>query len=657
MHNPATTSRSAFLILALIAAALIVAAYANSLHNEFHFDDSHVIVNNVYIRSLRNIPRFFTDAHTFSALAQNATYRPLVTLSYAIDYAAGHGLDPVPFHVSQIFLLLAVWALLIPFYRRTLDIASPATENGFIALGAATLFAVHTANTETMNFLSCRSELLSAIGLLAAFVLVQRFPAARRYHLYLLPLAFGALAKAPVVVFAPLLFVYVYLFSEEPRTLGKAVRAAIPSLVAGIALLAFLDRMNAKEWTSGGGSIFHYAITQPFVWLRYLQLFVLPVGLTADTDWKAFQQWYDTRVFAGFAFLICLLLVIRRFSRSLEERPIAFGLAWFAIALVPTSSFFPLAEVANEHRIFFPYIGLSLAAVYGVALAARRSGHGVERTAATTIVLIILGHVYATHVRNTTWTTEESLWRDTAEKSPDNGRALMNYGLTQMEKGRFSVAKAYFERASILTPNYSTLQINLGIVDGMLGMQPVAEDHFRTALSLKDDADGHLFYGRWLAEQGRGPEAVAHLERALVLAPGSAEARSLLMKLDAARGADGDLRALARQSLAIEPADPVASAYARESAPFAVATDDYAGWFAWGLAQTHSGHDLESAIANRQALKFSPRSSDAWNNLGWSLARLGFRSEARQAFVEALSIRPDFTLARNNLLWLDSLKR
>src|SRR5213592_3602429 len=85
---------------------LIIAAYANSLHNSFHFDDSHVIESNVYISSLHNIPLFFKDAHTFSSLPQNATYRPLVTLSLALDYAWGHGLAPRAFHVTQIALLL-----------------------------------------------------------------------------------------------------------------------------------------------------------------------------------------------------------------------------------------------------------------------------------------------------------------------------------------------------------------------------------------------------------------------------------------------------------------------------------------------------------------------------------------------------------------------
>lgn len=671
--KPVPASRGGFLVLAFVAAVLIVAAYANSLHNDFHFDDSHVIVNNVYIRSLRNIPLFFTDAHTFSSLPSNATYRPLVTLSYAIDYAAGRGLDPVAFHVTQIALLIAVWGLLIPFYRRLLDLGNPAAVNRLIALATATLFAVHTANTETMNFISSRSELISAIGLLGAFLLFQRSTLARRYHLYLLPLAFGALAKAPVVVFAPLLMVYVFLFFDEPRSWGRAFRAALPSLVTGIALLVFLNSMNAKEWTPGGGSKFQYALTQPFVWIHYTRLFFLPIGLTADTDLKVFEHWYDTRAIVGFVFVVVLLLLIRRFSVKPDERPMAFGLAWFAIALIPASSFFPLAEVANEHRIFFPYIGLALTVVYGLALATRQiagripaepsaggnpvtRGREIEVVGAVAIALIIVAHVIGTRARNETWRTEESLWKDTAEKSPENGRALMNYGLTQMSQGKYAIARSYFERALVFNPNYSTLQINLGVVDSALGMKESAEEHFRTAIRLKDDGDGHYFYGRWLAQNGRGPEAVGHLSRALVLAPGSAEVRSLMMQLDAARGAGDALRTVARQSLAIDPADAAATAYTTGTAPFPVVSNDYAGWFAFALQETGREHDLEAAIAYRQALKFDPRSSDALNNLGWTLGRLGFRSAAREALMRAMIIRPDYELARNNLRWVESLK-
>ena len=90
---PSGDSRSSRLlpIWILLAVAAVVAAYANHFHNSFHFDDSHTIVENVYIRDLHNIPRFFTDATTFSSLPANQTWRPIVSLSLALDYKLARG--------------------------------------------------------------------------------------------------------------------------------------------------------------------------------------------------------------------------------------------------------------------------------------------------------------------------------------------------------------------------------------------------------------------------------------------------------------------------------------------------------------------------------------------------------------------------------------
>ena len=91
-----------FAALCVLALAALVAAYANSFGNSFHFDDSHVIEDNLYIRSLANVPRFFRDASTFSALPQNSTYRPLVSTTLALDYWLGGGLDPWQFHLFRV---------------------------------------------------------------------------------------------------------------------------------------------------------------------------------------------------------------------------------------------------------------------------------------------------------------------------------------------------------------------------------------------------------------------------------------------------------------------------------------------------------------------------------------------------------------------------
>ena len=64
---------------AALAVGLVVLAYSNHFANEFHFDDRHTITDNPAIRSLANVPRFFTDSTTFSLLPTHQVYRPLLT--------------------------------------------------------------------------------------------------------------------------------------------------------------------------------------------------------------------------------------------------------------------------------------------------------------------------------------------------------------------------------------------------------------------------------------------------------------------------------------------------------------------------------------------------------------------------------------------------
>ena len=616
----AVGTRAVFGLACAAAIALVAIVYANSLDNSFHFDDSHVIESNVYIRSLSNGPRFFTDAHTFSSLPQNATYRPLVTLTLALDFARGHGLNPRPFHVTQIVLLLITGAMLVAFFALLVG--------RWPALLAATLFCVHTANTETMNLISARSELLSTIGLLGSFLLYQRSLFARRTLLYLVPLAIGALAKAPVVVFAPMLFAYAVLIDKEPPR--RALRIAVPPLILGIALLVFLNAMNVRDWVGGGGSALQYILTQPFVWLHYARLFVLPVGLTADTDWRPFAQWYDTRAVAGFAFVALLIWAIRR-GRPL----VAFGLTWFAIALVPTS-IFPLAEVANEHRVFFAFIGLVL------ALAAALP----ERILAVVAIVVILANAAGTYERNKAWRTEETLWADVVAKSPANGRAWMNYGLTQMSKGQYAQAKASFDRAAALTPNYSILEINQGIVEGQIGNRIAAEQHFRRALELRPDANAHFYFARWLVGVGRGVEAIPHLREALAISPALIDARSLLIRVYGAAD-DPSLGPLVDETRAIDPENASVDEVSRTWPTYDAA-------FAAGLSAIQRRDWITAAIATRGALRHSPASADAFNNLGWSLQQLGFNDLAAGAYERALAIQPQFERARNNLIALRS---
>src|SRR5262249_15834800 len=149
----------------------------------------------------------------------------------------------------------------------------------------------------------------------------------------------------------------------------------------------------------------------------------------------------DWRVFAGMLFLAALLFAIWRLRTSPQTKPIAFGLSWFVITLLPTA-LTPLAEVANDHRMFFPFIGLSLAPTLAAAGLLRKLVAPATRglVGATVVIVILLAESAGVHARNEVWRSDETLWRDVTEKSPGNGRGWMNYGVALMAQREYFAA-------------------------------------------------------------------------------------------------------------------------------------------------------------------------------------------------------------------------
>ena len=660
---PQVRRSSGFVLAALGALVLVAAAYSNILDNDFHFDDSHVVVDNVFIRNLSNAERFFSDVRTTSALPQNQAYRPLVTLSLAIDHFIGRGLAPRAFHADQFAQFLLLGVALYFLYLHIMDRASGSSVNRWLALFAATLFCVHTVNTETMNLMHARSEILSALGIVCGFLAYAGAPRMRRLHLYLVPMALGALAKTPAVLLAPLLFVWEFLvpIQDQPversltSRLKAASRATAPAFIAGIALFWFVEkRMAPPTLNYGGGDRIAYAQTQVWVWLHYLRLFVLPIGLSADTDQTLITHWYDTRVVVGACVLAALAWVAWRCARSPRAWPVSFGLAWFAIGLLPTSSVIPLAEPLNEHRVFLPYIGLILAAVWGARLGLEKRASRAATVAVCVAILAALA--IGTHIRNRAWKTKEGLWADVTAKSPGNGRAWMNYGTNLMARGEYAKARECYERAALFTPNYWALETNRAIVEDAMGRPAVAEPYFLRAIELgPGQPDAHFFYARWLARNGRGPEAEVHLTTALRLSPGAAPARALLMDLLAASGNSAGAAAQAREALDLDPSDARARAYRDGRLPdFGV---DATARRRAGLELGQKGDFVDSALAYRATLTLDPADADSLNNLGWTMGKLGYFAQGVAPLERALALRPDFTLARNNLAWVKSRTR
>jgi protein O-mannosyl-transferase len=601
---------------------------------------------------MSNIPLFFQDARTHGSNPANQTYRPLTSATLAIDYWLGKGLaSTFYFHLSTFIWYIVQCILMFFLYLKIINAARRHEWNRYFALFAVSWYGLHTANAETINYIYQRADSLSTLMVVAGVLLYAYFPKWRRRYLYLIPVVLGMFIKEPTAMFAPILFCYVMLLEKnyslqdsfKLKNIFSGIKETLPAFIVCFALSLFVKSMMSETFIPGGMSRFHYLITQPFVIMRYFIAFFLPFNLSADSDWELIRNIFDVRVIVGVFFILSMLCGAYISSKKQETRPIAFGILWFFLALVPTSSIIPLAEVTNDHRMFFPFVGLMFSVSWTFGLMIIKNENLIRKSSIARALIIVLavgilgGHAYGTHQRNKVWHTAESLWYDVAKKSPGNGRGLMNYGLSQMEKGNYLEAQEYFEKALALTPHYATLHINLAILKGAMNQPVEAERYFKNALQYGPNEPGsYFFYARWLKTQNRGAEAAAFLQRALQLAPAHVDAQKLLDEI------------IARREIITSPAKQA------EAADMAKLTPE--NFLNLSLQHHNAGRFRDSITACQKALRIKPDYYPAYNNICAAYNEMKMWDKAIEACEKGLQIRPDYQLMNNNLARAKSQK-
>jgi len=647
--------------------------YANHFTNSFHFDDFHTIVNNANIRSLKNVPNFFADGRTSSVLPQNQAYRPVVVTSLAFDYWLGGDYYPSVFLASSFMMFLIQGYLMLLFFKKIFDESLKLAPTAWLALVAVAWYLVHPANAETVNYVIARTDILSTLLVLLGFILYIFSPFCRKTFLYLVIIGLAILSKASAVMFAPLLFFYILLFETKIgladlfkkahlKDLKQVFMKTLPSLIFCALMYELTVKMTPSTWEAGGNQPLQYLITQPFVIVHYFCTFFLPTGLSADTDWKLLPNIWNIRFFAGCIFIIAMIIAAFYTSKSKRMRPISFGILWFFITLVPTSSIIPLGEVLNDHRMYFPFVGLVMSVTWAIGLLLMRYGQSLKKPVIFVPGLLLLcAYAYGTYQRNIVWHTERSLWQDVTIKSPQNGRGQMNYATALMADGEYTAAEAYLTRASQLTQGYSFLYTNLGIVKEKEGQPTRAEYYYKEGAEIGANyPDPLVYYAMFLIKQYRYDEAEPLLKKAIKLSPLYVVPHEQLMFIYSMEGKFDLLRETAQQTLKLAPQNTVALNYLTVAAKKVNELDIEADKIkAAPTAEKYADLSLlnyqakrypQCIITAQEALRLKPGFAEAYNNMGAAYIKLQQYDKAVDALKEAIRLKPDLTVAQNNLI-------
>jgi tetratricopeptide (TPR) repeat protein len=542
--------------------------YLNSLKGPFIYDDIDALRDNPQIRTLAPWGP--------SATATTLTGRPVLRLSFAVDYAIG-GLRVEAYHITNLLIHVGVALLLYGIVRRNLPDREFwgdrfADAGPYLAAGVAAVWGTHPLNTEAITLIVQRAESLAGLFYLAVIYCTIRAadPSSmrRRWRIGAVVCCAMGMATKETMATAPLmalLYDRTFLAGSFARALrarwGLYVGLAATWLVLAVAVFTAGSR-GGTAGLHAGVAMHDYARTQLGVVAHYLFLVVWPGQLVLDYAWPIAHSWGQV----GWGGVLVGTLLAGSIV-ALWVRPwLGFLGAWFFGILLPSSSFVPIVtEVAAEHRMYLPLMApIALAIVGGWALC-RWIGLGWLIWAAAAAAVAIGSRL--TIQRNADYRTALQIWQITVAQRPRNGRAHFNLGHSWKEIAEGLTpgtppqldaaghALAEFQTALKLEPNrIATAQelaetlMDLGdyrdserAFDVLLSIDPsfirghlvrgklrvlrqdwpdAANDFQAVADAVPDQPEAHFYLGVCLQQMGQWKRAQDQFERVLALSPG-----------------------------------------------------------------------------------------------------------------------------------------
>ena len=523
---------------AVFIAIVAFVAFAPTLRNEFTYDDRVVVSENEAGLIALRAPSV-TFSSDYFALSTEATWRPLVTVSYVVDHAIW-GLRPFGFHLSNLLWHIASAVL---FLAACLSLRAPLS----IATAAALLYAAHPIQSEAVCAIGFREDTQCAALCFAAFAL---WPSERHEICRVVAAiaCFLAALTAKEMAFAlPLLLIAkdCKLRRAMTEVADTGSRGLVPWRGLGRSPTRFA--VHAVVWLAAGAflalwasfrpdappaanvyadvPLWNRAAAFPAIVMKYIQWLVAPWPLSVERmiamDGAVF---WTSSVLGAVALAVVAALAWtgrRRFPAGWE------GAVAFVLLLAPVSNLVAIYNPLGERYLTLPSAAFCWVVTH--ALFAVVKSEKARRAALATVVIVYVGLSWS---RATEWRTPETLWRSATQREPRSPRAWLNLGRALTESGRPAEALEPLFEAQRLAPSDPRILNALGWT---LNEQSRYEEALvLLSLGLRSAPNfAPLHINLTVAYMGLGDRenALVHAKRAVELAPDSAEARGNLGRL------------------------------------------------------------------------------------------------------------------------------
>jgi protein O-mannosyl-transferase len=496
------TLKGLFLPLTIKKAAIFICligylVFFSGLFNGFIGDDTLQITNNPIIRSLRNLPVFFSGSTFYNGgdVLEGVYYKPIQTTLFSFVYSLS-GNNPFTFHLFQISIYIInayfVYLLLKHFF------------DNLVAFFLALIFLVHPINSETAFYVSATQDVLFFFFGIISLLILQKYQSHKAFIIAGVCLIFSLLSKEAGILFIFTAALYVYFFKKKYIRLwfGYTLISVIAYLILRISNFGLYRNIGTYTPINRLG-LFDRMLNIPEIINFYLKTFIFPIDLSTSWSWiyihldvlHFFVPLITDLLF--FALIVFVAIILKNKKNKYFKVYIFFGL-WFLAGLLSYLQFIPLDETVAERWFYFPIVGLL--GVIGAGFQA--FGFNFKNKYVLGIIIaIIFIFSLRTIVRGFDYKDDFAISSHDINVSREAYILENNLSIVYFEKGMLNQAKAHAEKSIKIFPTI-TNYTSLGGIEFRMGNYRAAKEVFRKALLFGDFYSAYynlagltLFYG------------------------------------------------------------------------------------------------------------------------------------------------------------------
>jgi hypothetical protein len=417
------------LIIAFVAVVCLPSLFA-----EFSkIDDVEMLTN------LQNIKKFSLLSIFVPQTGGGLYFRPIILISFSIDRFI-LSLNPISMHAHNVILHIANTSLV--YFIVDILIKREDKIKSLLPFGVALLFGFHPLSTESVNWVSGRTDLLSGFFLLCATICLLHFIENRIRSIgyaTIVLILLAVLTKEFALAYLPgvaLLLIVKHSKQAGINDLDKNLfRMLMFFLFITIFVVASFFFLRSIAFTSNSSRI---VMTLKFFTLDPFRTFKVFAGAFAFYLKKIFipypLNFAIVQIDPLYELLsIPILFIFLRvlFTRSIEAVMFVIGVLMYSPAFI--IAFNQIAWTPYAER--YAYLSTAFI-IIGSSLYFERRWEGRFNPYKTIficfLILIFMGTTYA---RNITWQSNLSLMADTIEKSPYAAEPRLLYGSLLAERG------------------------------------------------------------------------------------------------------------------------------------------------------------------------------------------------------------------------------